>query len=82
MTLADAHTTTTVEWDDTARTGNDDIIVNGAPLAGDAAHRVVRHLDRIRRRRQRETCTPEWPAATTFPLHPGSHQFGQRFRSA
>ena len=46
MTLADAHTTTTVEWrHDLAR---DDITVDGRALAGDAGARLVRHLDRIR----------------------------------
>ena len=48
MTLADAHTTTTVEWDDSRSLAEDSIIVNDAQLPGDAAARVVRHLDRIR----------------------------------
>jgi len=41
-----------VEWQDEAQSGagpaEDEIIVNGAPLQGDAARRIVRHLDRIR----------------------------------
>jgi len=53
MTLADAHTTTTVEWQTVATRGatgpaEDEVNVNGAPLHGDAARRIVNHLDRIR----------------------------------
>jgi diphosphomevalonate decarboxylase len=46
MTLADAHTTTTVEWQ--SNVGSDEIVVDGRTLAGEAGARVVRHLDRIR----------------------------------
>jgi diphosphomevalonate decarboxylase len=46
MTLADAHTTTTVEWLSGAQ--QDEITVDGRTLAGEAGARIVRHLDRIR----------------------------------
>ena len=48
MTLADAHTTTTVEWDSDQVLTDDQITVNGAALRGDAAERIARHLDRVR----------------------------------
>jgi diphosphomevalonate decarboxylase len=48
MTLADAHTTTTVEWLPPDALDHDEITVDGRMLAGDAGARVVRHLDRIR----------------------------------
>lgn len=46
MTLADAHTTTTLEWLSGAQ--QDEITVDGRTLAGEAGARIVRHLDRIR----------------------------------
>ena len=46
MTLADAHTTTTVEWQQHASA--DEIEIDGRTLAGEAGARIVRHLDRIR----------------------------------
>lgn len=48
MTLAEAHTTTTVEWDVHDELPEDVILVNDAPLAANAAARVTRHLNRIR----------------------------------
>ena len=48
MTLADAHTTTTVEWQSNSAQANDEIEIDGRTLAGEAGARVVRHLDRIR----------------------------------
>jgi diphosphomevalonate decarboxylase len=50
MTLADAYTTTTVEWQSSAQaTRQDDkITIDGRTLHGEAGARVVRHLDRIR----------------------------------
>src|SRR5262249_31238160 len=52
MTLADAHTTTTVEWQEvsasTNRSDKDVITVDGRELAGEGGARLVRHLDRIR----------------------------------
>ncbi len=48
MTLADAHTTTTVEWDETATLHEDMITLDQRPVTGPAAARIVRHLDRIR----------------------------------
>lgn len=49
MTLADAHTTTTVEWDQSGQLAADDITLDRQPLTGKAAARLVHHLDRIRR---------------------------------
>lgn len=46
MTLADAHTTTTVVWLDDLDA--DVITIDGRTLAGEANARLVRHLDRIR----------------------------------
>lgn len=48
MTLADAHTTTTVEWLAPSSLPSDDITIDGRVLAGEAGSRIVRHLDRIR----------------------------------
>jgi diphosphomevalonate decarboxylase len=48
MTLADAFTTTTVEWYSSSAEDGDQIIVDGRTLAGEAGERLVRHLDRIR----------------------------------
>lgn len=48
MTLAAAHTTTTVEWLPAAEMPADAITVDGAALTGGALVRVERHLDRIR----------------------------------
>jgi diphosphomevalonate decarboxylase len=48
MTLADAHTTTTVMWDSRQELADDEIVVNDRHLCGDAGLRIVRHLDRIR----------------------------------
>ncbi len=48
MTLADAHTTTTVEWQSSSAQKYDEIVIDGRILAGEAGARIVRHLDRIR----------------------------------
>ena len=48
MTLADAHTTTTVAWDDGARLETDSISIDGVELQGAPAARIVAHLDRLR----------------------------------
>ena len=48
MTLADAHTTTTVAWDDNANLATDTISIDGAQLQGAPAARIVAHLDRLR----------------------------------
>jgi diphosphomevalonate decarboxylase len=48
LTLADAHTTTTVEWDDRGRLATDELTIDQAPFTGAGAQRLVRHLDRIR----------------------------------
>ena len=48
MTLADAHTTTTVDWLDDANLVEDVIEIDGRTLIGEAGARLVRHLDRIR----------------------------------
>ena len=48
MTLADAHTTTTVEWLEEGQAAKDAITLDGVPLDERKAARLVRHLDRIR----------------------------------
>ena len=48
MTLADAHTTTTVEWLDQGAAATDEIMLDGTHLDARKAARLVRHLDRIR----------------------------------
>jgi diphosphomevalonate decarboxylase len=48
MTLADAHTTTTVAWAAPGDLDHDEITIDGRTLPGEAGARVVRHLDRIR----------------------------------
>jgi diphosphomevalonate decarboxylase len=48
MTLADAHTTTTVEWQSNSAQANDEIIIDGRRLDGEAGARLALHLDRIR----------------------------------
>ena len=48
MTLADAHTTTTLEWDRAGTLAADQITLDGTRLDERAATRLVRHLDRIR----------------------------------
>ncbi len=50
MTLADAHTTTTVEWHAAADLPADEITLDGTRLQGRAAERLLRHLDRLRAR--------------------------------
>lgn len=49
MTLADAYTTTTVEWLDRRQLATDEITLDGVRLDERRAARLVRHLDRIRR---------------------------------
>lgn len=48
MTLADAHTTTTVEWDDSGGLASDKIHIDGEPFRGEKAERIRTHLDRLR----------------------------------
>jgi diphosphomevalonate decarboxylase len=49
MTLADAHTTTTVEWRERRGDSDQDVItIDGRALNSGQAARTVRHLDRIR----------------------------------
>lgn len=48
MTLADAHTTTTVAWLAKAQLAQDEIVVDGMRFDERKAARLVRHLDRIR----------------------------------
>ena len=48
MTLADAHTTTTVAWDNSACLPRDTVVIDGVQLEGAPAERIVAHLDRLR----------------------------------
>ncbi|MDE0076306.1 MAG: diphosphomevalonate decarboxylase [Caldilineaceae bacterium] len=48
MTLADAHTTTTVAWDDSGCLQEDTVAIDGVELVGPSAERTVAHLDRLR----------------------------------
>ncbi|MCY4409918.1 MAG: diphosphomevalonate decarboxylase [Caldilineaceae bacterium] len=48
MTLADAHTTTTVAWDNSADLPTDRISIDGVQLQGASAERIGAHLDRLR----------------------------------
>ncbi len=48
MTLADAHTTTTVAWDNSADLPTDRISIDGVQLQGAPAERIGAHLDRLR----------------------------------
>ena len=48
MTLADAHTTTTVAWDDSGCLPEDTVAIDGVRLVGASAERIVAHLDRLR----------------------------------
>jgi diphosphomevalonate decarboxylase len=48
MTLADAHTTTTVEWTEPGQLDSDEISLDGQRLDQHAAFRLSQHLDRIR----------------------------------
>ena len=48
MTLADAHTTTTVVWENSATRPQDSIVIGGVQLRGAPAQRIVNHLDRLR----------------------------------
>ena len=48
MTLADAHTTTTVAWDSSSNLPTDRIVIDGVQLQGAPAERIVAHIDRLR----------------------------------
>ena len=48
MTLADAHTTTTVAWDSSSNLPTDRISIDGVQLECAPAERIVAHLDRLR----------------------------------
>ncbi|MEZ4637537.1 MAG: diphosphomevalonate decarboxylase [Caldilineaceae bacterium] len=48
MTLADAHTTTTVTWDVEGALAADEVTVDGERFSPQKAQRVVDHLDRLR----------------------------------
>ncbi|HXF64458.1 MAG TPA: diphosphomevalonate decarboxylase [Caldilineaceae bacterium] len=69
MTLADAYTVTTVEWDAAGAQAHDSITLDGAEVTGKAAERLVRHLDRIRslagvERRARVASVNNFPMAS------------------
>ncbi len=49
MTLAAAHTTTTVQWDRTRRLRADEFTIDDVRFTNAGAERLVRHLDRLRR---------------------------------
>lgn len=49
MTLADAFTTTTVEWHPKSELSQDEITLDGVRLDSSAAQRLTRHLDHLRR---------------------------------
>lgn len=70
MTLADAHTTTTVAWDSAGKLTHDSITVDGKRMEGVAAARLVRHLDRMR-----ALAGVDWRAtvesANNFPMAAG-----------
>ncbi|MEX1018263.1 MAG: diphosphomevalonate decarboxylase, partial [Litorilinea sp.] len=76
MTLADAHTTTTVEWlaDAATKTGHatdrDTIEINGAPASEKVYTRTVAHLDRIRTATQ-TTHRARIASVNNFPLGAG-----------
>ena len=48
MTLADAYTTTSVDWDIRGGMSRDEITIDGKRLEEKPAERIVRHLDRLR----------------------------------
>jgi diphosphomevalonate decarboxylase len=48
MTLADAHTTTSVQWSPHDKRSEDEVTIDDVRLGPVAAARIVRHLDRIR----------------------------------
>ena len=68
MTLADAHTTTTVQWDDSL--AHDVIQIDGRTLQGEAHARLVRHLDRIRGIAKRYDCA-RVESHNNFPMASG-----------
>lgn len=74
MTLADAHTTTTVEWFAPAATDAitraDSIEINGAAVGEKAYARTVAHLDRIRAYAQTDL-RARIASANNFPLGAG-----------
>ncbi len=48
MTLADAYTTTSVEWDTRGGLLNDEVTIDGIRLDARRAERIARHLERMR----------------------------------
>jgi diphosphomevalonate decarboxylase len=71
MTLDGAHTTTTVEWSDPAALRVDEIAIDGRRLAGHAAERIVRHLDRIRTAAGGTTLRARVASRNNFPMASG-----------
>lgn len=70
MTLADAHTTTTVEWLTKAQLSQDEIVVDGARFDERKAARLVRHLDRIRELAAVDLCA-RVVSQNNFPMASG-----------
>ena len=70
MTLADAHTTTTVEWVASGDLDHDEIVIDGRTLPGEAGARIVRHLDRIRALAHSDLCA-RVASRNNFPMASG-----------
>lgn len=48
MTLADAYTTTSVDWDSRGNLATDEITIDGKRMQGKSTDRIVHHLNRMR----------------------------------
>jgi diphosphomevalonate decarboxylase len=70
MTLADAHTTTTVAWDVDRRLSADSVTLDGEELSPGKARRIVDHLDRLRALAGVDFCA-QVTSANNFPTASG-----------
>jgi diphosphomevalonate decarboxylase len=70
LTLANAHTTTTVEWDTAGALATDAITLDGVLLPPSAAQRLVRHLDQLRRLAGVD-CRARVVSCNNFPMASG-----------